>query len=232
MCTRTVGTVAHVLEACGLTTVMLSLVRDSAVQLRPPRVLHCEFPLGRPLGRPRDPVFQRRVLDAAFALLGRSEGPVLEDFPEQIEDEGDAPIACTVPPAMSTGRSAAVEEVLAYRPAYDRQLSHSGRTLVGRVIGPDDIPVVVEQLVALVETRRWEPSAVPGTLTDVAMDVRAYYEEAALELSSPLPAARSVEAWFFRQTMTGQLLLAVQSALQEQGEPRDVWFGVAPRGYT
>lgn len=219
------------LEACGLATVMLSLVRDTAVRLRPPRVLHCDFPFGRPLGRPRDPAFQRRVLDEAFALLDRSEGPVLEDFPEQIEDEGDAPIACTVPPRVSTGQSAAVEEALAYRPAYDRQLAHSGRTLVGRVISSDDIPAIVEWFEGFVETRQWEPSRLPGTPPDVAMDVRAYYEEAALELSART-AARSVEAWFFRETRTGKLLLAVQSALREQGEPRDVWSGIAPRGHT
>lgn len=232
MCTRTVGTVAHVLEAYGLSTVMISLVRGTTERLRPPRALHCEFPLGRPLGRPRDPAFQRNVLDAAFALLARSEGPVLEDFHEQIEDEADTPVACTVPPRTSTGHHAAAEEALAYRPAYERRLARSGRTLVGRVIGPEDVPEAVEQFVTLAEARRWEPRLLPGTPAEVAMDVRAYYEEAALELSATVPAARSVEAWFFRETLTGRLLLAVQSALQAQGEPRDVWLGVAPRGYS
>src|ERR671910_544074 len=86
MCTRVVGTLAHVIEAAGLATVALSLVRPQIEQSRPPRALHCEFPLGRPLGRPGDPEFQRRVLSAAFALLQRRDGPVLEDFPEAIAD--------------------------------------------------------------------------------------------------------------------------------------------------
>lgn len=220
------------LEAHGLSTVMISLVRGTTERLRPPRALHCEFPLGRPLGRPRDPGFQHSVLDAAFALLARAAGPVLEDFPEQIEDEAEIPVACTVPPRTSTGRHPAAEEALAYRPAYERQLARSGRTLVGRVIGPDDVPQAVEHFLVLAEARRWEPNLLPGTPAEVAMDVRAYYEEAAVELSATVPAARSVEAWFFRETLTGRLLLAAQSALRIQGEPRDVWLGVAPRGYS
>src|ERR687898_1894693 len=98
MCTRAVGTLAHAIEAAGLATVALSLVRPQIERSRPPRALHCEFPLGRPLGRPGDPEFQRRVLSAAFALLQRRDGPVLEDFPETITDEANTPLACPPPP--------------------------------------------------------------------------------------------------------------------------------------
>lgn len=211
---------------------MISLVRGTVERLRPPRALHCEFPLGRPLGRPDDAAFQRRVLDAAFGTLARSAGPVLEVFPEQISDEGDVPVSCAVPPRLSGGGSPAAEEALAYRAAYDRQLARSHRTLLGRAVGPDDLPSTVGKLVAVVGGASWEAAGLPATPADVAMDVRAYYEEAGLALSSAAPAARSVEAWFFRQTLTGRLLLDVQSALRERGEPRDVWLGVAPRGYS
>ena len=60
---------AHVLERAGLATVGISIVRRQAENARPPRILHCEFPLGRPLGRPNDPTFQRDVLTRAFDLL-------------------------------------------------------------------------------------------------------------------------------------------------------------------
>ena len=62
------GTLASVLEDAGLATVALSIIRGQVETTRPPRALHCEFPLGRPLGRPGDPALQRRVIDAAFAL--------------------------------------------------------------------------------------------------------------------------------------------------------------------
>lgn len=210
---------------------MISLVRGTVERLRPPRALHCEFPLGRPLGRPGDPAFQRSVLDAAFGLLARPAGPVLEVFPEQITDEGDVPVSCAVPPQVSGGPPAA-QEARAYRPSYDRQLARSGRTLLGRAIGPDQVPAVVAGLAAVAGGESWAAAGLPPAApADVAMDVRAYYEEAALALSSAAPGARSVEAWLFRQTLTGRLLLDVQSALRERGEPRDVWLGVAPRGY-
>ena len=54
------GTLASVLEDAGLATVALSIIRGQVETTRPPRALHCEFPLGRPLGRPGDPALQRR----------------------------------------------------------------------------------------------------------------------------------------------------------------------------
>src|SRR5258708_25479843 len=88
----------HVLEAEGLSSIALWLVRGQIEHTHPPRALHCEFPLGRPLGRPSDPAVQHRVLRAAFALLERPAGPVLEDFPEAIVDEADQPLTFPLPP--------------------------------------------------------------------------------------------------------------------------------------
>ena len=81
-------TLARLLEEHGLATVTLSLVRVQAQAVVPPRCLHLNFPLGRPFGKPSDPEFQLRVLRAAFALLDRPSGPVLEDFPDAIEMAG------------------------------------------------------------------------------------------------------------------------------------------------
>jgi hypothetical protein len=210
---------------------MVSLVYDSAQRLAPPRVLHCEFPLGRPLGKPRDSAFQRGVLDAAFGLLGAPSGPVLEVYPDQIEDEADAPLSCQVPPPHDTGRSPVAEEVLAYRPAYNRGRERIGRTLVGRAINPEGVPDAVDELQRILDGAPWQRANLPGSVTDVAMDVRAYFEEAAVALSGHIPAARAADSWFFRTTSTGRLLLAVQGMLRDQGEPRDLWFGIAPAGY-
>ena len=72
---------AHVLEAAGLSTVVLSPIRAVAEKVQPPRALQCEFPLGLPLGKPRDPEFQHQVLEAAFALFVRLAGPGPAAFP-------------------------------------------------------------------------------------------------------------------------------------------------------
>ena len=99
------GTLASVLEQSGLVTVALSSIRGQIETTSPPRALHCEFPLGRPLGKPNDPDFQRDVLEHAFALLDESSGPVLVDHPVEIEDGADSPLSCVIPPADTSNRS-------------------------------------------------------------------------------------------------------------------------------
>ena len=52
------------------------------------------FPLGRPLGNPNDPEFQKNVIKQALLLLERPSGPILEDYPY---DADDSSIASAVP---------------------------------------------------------------------------------------------------------------------------------------
>ena len=64
--------------------------------MQPPRALWVSFPLGRPLGKPRDSAFQHRVIKAALDLLNRSKGPILEDYPEDAP-EIEIPVQRVVP---------------------------------------------------------------------------------------------------------------------------------------
>ncbi|MEO5842441.1 MAG: hypothetical protein ABIQ73_25695 [Acidimicrobiales bacterium] len=222
---------AHVFEAAGLATVGVSLVRGQAERARAPRMLHCEFPLGRPLGKPHDPAFQHRVLAAAFALLPRSDVPVLVDFSETIDDEADLPLSCAVPPRSNDAMHPAVDEVLALRPAYERTRSATGRTGVVRMGGPD---IVAELVAAFVRLADGLPIADAGIdarkIGPAALDVRAYYEEAALALADHVPAARQAESWFYRQTHTGAALRQARDALRAADVSRGVWFALVPTG--
>jgi len=223
-----VGTLGHVLEAEGLATIGLSLVRGQIERTHPPRALHCEFPLGRPLGRPRDPAFQRRVLLAALGLLDRQEGPVLEEFPEIIGDDAAQPLACPLPPRMDPSLPAAVDEALGLRPAYDRAVTASGRTTVGRVIDADGLAGAVGAFSRIAEGEPWESVGLPGRPNEVVLDIRAYYEEAALALADHVPAARAAESWLYRTTATGRTLHRAQAAMREAGAPPAVWFYLVP----
>ena len=78
--------IAYFLESEGIQTTGISLVRENTAALEPPRFLWASFPLGRPLGKPGDPAFQRRVILAALGLLERGSGPVLEDYPEDVPE--------------------------------------------------------------------------------------------------------------------------------------------------
>jgi len=80
MCNQTVGLVAAAIEREEIPTVAISLLREIAEVIRPPRTLFAPFPLGFPLGEPHNAALQHRVIAAALALLGRDETPVLEDL--------------------------------------------------------------------------------------------------------------------------------------------------------
>ena len=80
MCNQTVCLVQAALERAGITTVSLSLLREVAAVIKPPRALFVPFPMGFPLGEPNNAALQHRVIAAALALLSRVDVPVLTEF--------------------------------------------------------------------------------------------------------------------------------------------------------
>ncbi len=221
-------TLAHVFEAAGLATVVLSSIRPVAEKVAPPRALHCEFPLGRPLGKPQDAEYQHRVLADAFALLERPAGPVLEDFAETIESAGEEPLACALPPRFDADLPAAVDEAKGLRPAYDRAVKATGRTSVGRSIQADAVPDAVGAFVRIAEGTPWAEAGLPSLPMAVAADIRAYYEELAVELADAPPGAWAAERWFYDQTEAGQAILKARRAMKEAEAPFPLWFYMAP----
>jgi hypothetical protein len=220
---------AHVFEAAGIATVVLSSVREMAVKTAPPRALHCEFPLGRPLGRPGDPAFQHDVLSRAFALLDEPVGPVLVDHPVVIESDSEQ-ISCTLPPRFDAGLAPAVDEANGIRRAYNRVMTRRGVTSVGRVIDADAVPAAVAALVAIVDGADWRTVNLPGgNTTALCHDIRSYYEEAALDLvTGPAPGPRALEDWFFEHTEAGRIMLAAREAIRASGAKAPVWFYMVP----
>lgn len=81
MCVQTVGLVQAALERAGIVTVSISLLESVTATLRVPRALVVDRAFGYPLGAPNDAEIQHRIIAAAFALLGRTDVPVLERFP-------------------------------------------------------------------------------------------------------------------------------------------------------
>ena len=222
---------AHVLEAAGLATVGISLVRGQAERSRPPRMLHCQFPLGRPLGRPHDAPFQHQVLAAAFGLLQRTDVPVLVDFDETIVDDADQPLACTLPPRHDPTLPAAVDEAIGLRPAYERHRAASAITNVVRLGGPDRVAELIGVFVRIVDGEAWDAVGLEAAqLGHAALDIRAYYEEAALALADHVPAARQAESWFYRATQTGALLRKARDIIRDAAAPRPAWFPLVPTG--
>ena len=81
MCNQTVCLIAAELERQGIATVCIILLREIAEKVRPPRALCVPFRHGYPLGKPHDAAEQRRVMEAALALLERDgPPPVISSF--------------------------------------------------------------------------------------------------------------------------------------------------------
>ncbi len=222
---------AHVLEEAGIATVVLASMRSVAERMNVPRVLYCEFPLGRPLGMPDNAKFQHGVLAAALQLLDASSGPVLVDYPEVVEAV-ETPLACALPPRFDPDIAPSIDEAQGLRAAYERAVASRGATEVGRAINADGVAEALADLERVAAGEHWKEVYGPRLDTiAIAHDIRAYYQEAALELADgPPPGARQAEAWFYEETEAGKTLAAARDALTEQEAPSGITFYMQPVG--
>jgi hypothetical protein len=161
------------------------------------------------------------VLDTAFALLDHTDGPIIADFPDVITDQSETPLACPLPPRHDPHAHPAVDEARGLRPAWQRTQQDNRATQVGRVVAPDDIPDAITLFAAVADGgAHWKSIAWPGRdLLTTLMDIRLYYEEAALALTEHVPAARQTDAWFYGATEMGKLVRRFQEAVESQDPP-------------
>jgi hypothetical protein len=213
------------IESRGVATVVIGLVRPHMESTKSPRGLWVPFPLGRPLGEPEDPAYQRRVLMQALGLLERPDGPVLlVDFPDDAPSMRDtaAWTAPTVPEprlpsppgtdaaAWIAGVQAELAQVI---PLWQAAQQRFGRTTVGN---------------SRLEVAAWAPFAarfLGGEIPDspiegispavlmryIADDLKALYAEAA-QASGPQPSGAQVNRWFWDRTLAADFLRALRSA--------------------
>ena len=63
------GLIQRAIEAAGVPTVSVSILRDITEKVRPPRALFVRWPFGHPLGEPHNLAQQFTILRDAFAFL-------------------------------------------------------------------------------------------------------------------------------------------------------------------
>ena len=95
------GLLAREIEACGVTTVALALVRELAVQVKAPRMLFLHWPFGHALGEPHNRLQQEIILHDAcsMARLAPRAGLVL-DLPYQWRRQVYEPISDWTSPSQ------------------------------------------------------------------------------------------------------------------------------------
>jgi hypothetical protein len=226
-----VCTLAHIFEAAGLSTVVLTPMKDIAERMKVPRALYTAFPVGRPLGKPRDKTFQSEVLKAAFCLLEAPEGPIISEFPEKISSENAEPLLCSLPPRVNTNVHPAVDEAQAFKAAYDRALRKTKRTSVGMQIVAEEVPEGIEKFLKIVEGTDWSAVGFSAeSIYGTAKDIRSYYEEICCELAEGEIGAWATEEWFYDSTAAGQVILQARRTMRDKDVAHSIWFGLAPAG--
>ncbi len=215
------GGLAIFFEEQGLATTQISLIRIHSERTSPPRALWVPFELGRPLGVPNDPGFQKRVIRAALELLNAERGPLIVDYTEEVPltaapgAEAMNGMVCPVdfPPLpdetapTSEIGIALMKEISALAPWYDIAVSSRGRTTVG----PSGLSIVQagKYLAAFLEDQ-----TAPCPRDDMTMDrvlklayedLKAYYTEA-VTMQPGYATSSQVEDWLFRETVLGAAL--------------------------
>jgi len=223
-----VGGLAHYLESEGLPTTQISLIRPHTETIRPPRALWVPFELGRPLGEPNDPEFQKRVIRAALDLFERPSGPVLEDFPEdapsQYHGTGGGTWTCPVSFAReeeADARKALALEVWQLSSWYRMALEKNQRTTVG--VSGLDIPVAAGLLADAAQGLEVENPlpelSWPAVLRLAAEDVKAYYLESIAAQPGGAPTAADMANWFWGHTKAGETLRALKKVALQSEDP-------------
>ncbi len=75
------GLIQRAIEASGIPTVSVSLLRDVTEKLRPPRAVFLRWPFGHPLGEPFARAQQMTVIHDALAMLYTSSPGALVALP-------------------------------------------------------------------------------------------------------------------------------------------------------
>ena len=193
--------------------------------IKPPRALWLNFPMGRPMGKPNDPEYQKRVIRSAFSLFEKTSGPVLEDFPDIIPvNGGRMSYALPVDLVLKVDEIGDVDQLLnqvehevsQLLPDYQKAKYANGRTTVGA----SEIPI--EDFASYIAdfARGKKPKsprkglpAVPQ-LKLVVEDLTAFYTETRMYIDR-IDDFELLGKWFWEETKAGRLILAVEAVSLE-----------------
>jgi len=212
-------------------TTGISLVRENAVGMQPPRTLWVPFPLGRPLGAPNNPAFQHRVIAAALDLLDCPIGPVLEDFPEDapavdLESAAVCPVSFSQPEPNDTWQSRLINEFTTLKPWHDLSLRRrGGRTLTS--LSENSIEENLRKLGELLDAGQIQKSEFRW-LKFAIEDAKAFYFEA-LTAQPGEYLHEELHRTLWQDTQFGSALRACHRILDSEPSTRQFAGIVAPR---
>jgi hypothetical protein len=224
-----VSAIGWYLEAQGIATVSISLIKEHSVALKAPRALWVPFILGRPLGAPAKPDFQREVLLEALGLLKDTQWPVLKDFAKDAPEDAlgfhSETLVCPVsfPSKSNDGdiQSRLRNEIAQLQAWYSLAVSVKGRSTTG-ITGrsPEELGEFIgswltDQEVKQLENLDYPPAATLKLATD---ELKAFYYEA----KSVQPGKHShdsIQEWFWFGTTAGEVFIAIKDKVSHFEDP-------------
>jgi D-proline reductase (dithiol) PrdB len=126
-CHRATTVIARALEARGLPTLSMSVLLEAAEEVKPPRTVFLDFPLGCPAGKPHAAAQQCDILRSALKLAPEFDGQPwhIKSLPFEWSADGSRAWEEEV---SNLYRDGGLKIVMAHRDEHHRQ----GESLVGR----------------------------------------------------------------------------------------------------
>ena len=226
--------VARIIEAAGIVTTSISLIREHTEKVKPPRALWVPFPFGLPLGHPGDVAEQRAVLDAAFGLLDAPEVPVLGDFAGELAPgEGGTAIQASAVESTAPALDLA-DEVTTMRRYWEQWTGRAGRTAVGvSGVAPVRFRGVVRFLEAYARGEERDlpergDTELPLFVRYCADDLHVLYLEARLVMK-PGEAPADTQRWLWGETALGSFLRTLRDVMNASDDEmtRGCAYGIA-----
>ena len=87
LCHQSIGLVARAIEAAGIPTMTLAVLKDVVESVRPPRVALYNGELGSVSGKPNFPEHQRRILDESLRLIEPMDQPGIRKLVVELESQ-------------------------------------------------------------------------------------------------------------------------------------------------
>ncbi len=191
------------------------------------------FELGRPLGAPNDPAFQKRVLLSLLRLLERADGPfIIEDLQDDAPESDDRVEVLSCPVRFDESGDAHdpdplktrfKREIQAMRSWYDMALKKRRRTTVGG--SGIEMDSLGDFLFAFIKGD--EPKS-PRSDVDISVilkqaveDLKSYYVEGITSQPGQEGlSSKALQEWFWNETIAGEVLLELIKACSTSDNER------------
>jgi hypothetical protein len=224
-----VSAIGWYLEAQGIATVSISLIREHSVALKAPRALWVPFILGRPLGAPNEPAFQHRVLKEALDLLQETQWPVLKDFNEEApadelgfySENLVCPVSFPTKTVEGDLQGRLLNEIAQLQAWYSLAKNVKGGTTTGITkCTPEELGEFIGSWLTDSPRQSLKDLDYPmGALLKLATDeLKAFYYEAK-SVQPGKHTAISIQDWFWFETTAGEIFLKLKEQVSNMEDP-------------